>query len=364
MNLSEIISVFELAVPVAYQEDYDNSGLAIGDQNMEVTGILLCIDVTMEVLEEAMQLGVNLIISHHPVIFNPLKRITGNNYTEKIIISAIHNNIAIYCAHTNIDNIYSGVNQKICQKLDLENTKILDPLKNGLRKLVTFAPLAHADTVRQALFNAGAGTIGNYDACSFNSEGRGTFRALEGANPFAGEMGHLHIEAEVRIETIFPSVYKSRIIDALLKVHPYEEVAYDIYPVENIFELAGSGMIGELKVPMNEIEFLNKVKSIFGCSMLRHSRFLNKPVKKIAVCGGSGSFLIHRALSASADVFLTGDIKYHQFFDAGDHILIADIGHYESEQFTIEIFYDILIKNLPNFAVHFSSINTSPIYYL
>jgi dinuclear metal center YbgI/SA1388 family protein len=364
MKLKEIISVIESIAPIAYQEDYDNSGLTVGSSDMDISAALLCIDVTLAVIEEAMQIGANLIIAHHPVLFSPLKKITGKNYTERIILSAIRNNIAIYSAHTNLDNIFTGVNHKISQKLELQHVKLLAPLQNELKKLVTFVPLAHAEALRAVLFSAGAGHIGNYDTCSFNIEGKGSFRAQEGTKPFVGEIGKLHIEEEIRIETIFPAIYKAHIIETLLKNHPYEEVSYDIYPVENTYELAGSGMIGELKDPMNELEFLGNVKAIFGCKMLRYSNLLNKPVKKVAVCGGSGSFLIPRAISAGADLFLTGEIKYHQFFDAEDQIVIADMGHYESERFTIEIFYDILKKNLPNFAVHFSSINTSPIYYL
>lgn len=364
MRLSEIVSIFESAAPLAYQESYDNSGLATGEPEMEIHKAVLCIDITMAVLDEAIQCGANLIVSHHPVIFQPLKQLTGKSSTEQILIKAVRNNIAIYSAHTNLDNIYTGVNHKFCEKLGLEKFRVLIPVQQGLKKLVTFVPESHAEAVRSALFDAGAGNIGNYDSCSFNSPGQGSFRAGEGSNPFTGEIGKLHFEDEIRIETIFPSPVKSRVIRALLSAHPYEEVAYDIYNVEISNEQAGSGMIGELSATMNEIDFLRKVKNVFQCKVLRHSKLLNKPVKKIAVCGGSGAFLIPAVLSAGADVFITGEIKYHQFFEAEERIVVADIGHFESEQFTIEIFYDILKKNLPNFAVHFSSINTSPIYYL
>jgi dinuclear metal center YbgI/SA1388 family protein len=364
MKLKEIISVFESFAPLGYQEDYDNAGLTVGDPEMDVSGVLLCVDVTLEVLDEALHLGVNLIISHHPVLFSPLKQITGRNTTEKIIALSIRKDIALYCAHTNIDNVIQGVNHKICQKLDVRKPRILLPAANGLKKLVTFVPLDHAEKVRLALFNAGAGHIGNYDACSYNTEGVGTFRAQEGSNPFVGKIGELHTEKEIRIETVFPAIYKSRIIEALHLSHPYEEPAFDLFPLENDYHQAGSGMIGELDEAVDETVFLNKVKAAFACPVLRHSPLLNKKAKKVAVCGGSGSFLISRAISAGADVFITGEIKYHQFFSAENRIVVADIGHYESEQYTIEIFYDILIKNLPNFAIHFSSIKTSPIYYL
>jgi dinuclear metal center YbgI/SA1388 family protein len=364
MKLREIVSVFESFAPLAYQENYDNSGLAVGDPDMDVTATLLCVDVTIEVVEEAKNLGANLVISHHPVVFKPLSKLTGSNSVEKIILLAVRNNIALYSAHTNLDNVLYGVNHKICSKLGLAEPTILVPRQHALKKLVAFVPDQHADAVRNALFDAGAGHIGNYDTCSFNNNGFGTFRALEGANPYVGEVEELHRENETRIETIFPAANQKAVIQALLKSHPYEEPAFDIYPVDNSFQLAGSGMMGKLAKPINETDFLEHLKTFFKCRHLKHSRLLNKPISKIAVCGGSGSFLIPAARTAGADLFITGDVKYHEFFNAEDRILIADIGHYESEQFTIEIFYDILIKIIPNFAIHFSSINTNPIYYI
>jgi dinuclear metal center YbgI/SA1388 family protein len=362
--LSSIIHHIESVAPLAYQESYDNSGLVVGEPSDEITGALLCVDVTLAVIEEAFKEGLNLIISHHPVIFNPLKQLTGKNTTQKIILEAVRNRIAIYCAHTNMDNVDEGVNKMICNKLGLINTAILQPQKNILFKLVTYVPLSHADAVRNALFDAGAGQIGNYDMCSFNAEGKGTFRAGEGADPFSGEIGKLHFENEIKLETIFPLHSKNAVLKALIKAHPYEEVAYDIFALENSFNRVGSGMTGELPEPVSEAGILNHIKNIFSCQVIRHSRLLDKPVKKVAVCGGSGSFLIPAAIASGAQLFLTGEIKYHQFFDAEDKIVVADTGHYESEQFTIEIFYEILKKNLPTFAVRFSRINTSPIYYL
>jgi dinuclear metal center YbgI/SA1388 family protein len=363
MKLKEITGILESFIPLEYQEHYDNSGLAAGDPEMEVKSALLCIDVTLPVINEAIANGANLIISHHPVIFSPLKQLSGKNYTERILLKSIRNNIALYSAHTNLDNIWKGVNHKICEKLGLEDIKILLPQQNSLKKLVTFVPHSHADVVRNALFAAGAGHIGKYDSCSYNIEGQGSFRALEGSTPFAGEIGSLHYEQEIRLETIFQAPKKTAVLKALMQSHPYEEVAFDIYAVEQKYDQAGSGMIGTLGQPMNETDLFKKIKEVFGSSHLRHSKLLGNPLEKIAVCGGSGSFLIPHAISAGADLFLTGELKYHQFFDADNQIVLADIGHFESEKFTIEIFYDILRKNLPNFAVHFSTINTSPIYY-
>jgi len=363
MLIKEITSAIEEYAPVSFQESYDNSGLIIGNPEQETAGVLLAIDVTEDVIQEAINNQIKLIISHHPLIFNGLKKISGINYLDKAIILAIKNDIAIYAAHTNMDNVSGGVNNKICDLLGIQNPQILLPVKHKLQKLVTFVPSDHADIVRQALFDAGAGNIGNYDNCSFNVEGKGTFRGNDYTNPFVGEKGKLHVEKEVRIETAFPVHFQSKVLKALIQSHPYEEVAYDIYNLENDYSFAGAGMIGDLSEPVTEITFLTRVKEIFKTGCIRHTRLLNKKISKIAVCGGSGSFLVSEAIRKHADVFITADMKYHQFFDADNRILVMDIGHFESEQFTKNIFYDILVKKFPKFAVRFSEINTNPINY-
>ncbi len=331
---------------------------------MEVRAVLLCVDVTEDVIDEALSLNANLIVAHHPLIFSGLKKITGYTSTERIVIKAIKNDVAVYAAHTNLDSVTGGVNSKICEKLGLKKCRILAPATGELRKLVTFVPNDQAEKVRMAIFEAGAGKIGEYDQCSYNLEGHGTFRGSENTNPFVGEQGKLHFEEETRIETIFPVIYQTKVINALLKVHPYEEVAYDVYPLENNYEKVGIGMVGELDTPEEEDIFLAALKDIFKIPVIRHSVLLGKPIQRVAVCGGSGSFLIQKAISANADIFLTGDMKYHQFFEADNEIIIADIGHYESEQFTKEIFYDLLTKKFPKFAVHLSKIVSNPINYL
>ena len=364
MRIRDIVSSIEQIAPVSYQESYDNSGLIVGDYNQEVSGVVICLDVIESVVEEAIQLGANMIIAHHPIVFKGLKRFNGNNYVERTVMLAIKNDIAIYAAHTNIDSVRGGVSEKICDLIGLKNKKILSPVSEDLKKLVTFVPVDHADKVREALFIAGAGNIGNYDACSYTTEGIGTFRGGEDAKPFVGEKGEVHQEIEVRFETIFPKHLKGKIIGALLDHHPYEEVAYDIYALENNNSQAGLGMIGELEVAENSLDFLNRIKKIFRSGCVRHTDIVKKEVKKVAVCGGSGSFLLRKAMSAKADIFVTGDFKYHEFFDAEGKLIIADIGHYESEQFTRDIFYEIVTKKFPNFAVHISEINSNPINYL
>ena len=364
MKIRDIISSIESFAPLAFQEDYDNAGLIVGDQEQEAKGALITVDVTEEIIDEAINKKINLIIAHHPIIFVGLKKITGKNYIERIIIKALKNNIAIYAAHTNLDNIQGGVNSKIAEKLNLQNTRILSPLNNHLMKLVYFVPVNEAEQTRKAVFDAGAGYIGNYDMCSYNIEGKGSFRAGEGTNPFVGKRNEIHYEDEIRIETIFPRHLKHKIINALIEAHPYEEVAYDIYPLDNKFNKVGAGIIGELAKEIPEIEFLEQVKKIFKAQCIRHTQLFNKPVRKIAVCGGSGSFLLHEAIKQSADVFISADFKYHQFFDAEDKIIIADIGHFESEQVTKELFYELLIKKFPKFAVYLTEINSNPINYL
>lgn len=364
MKIKDILQTIESLAPPALQESYDNSGLLTGNGENEATGALLSLDCTEEVLDEAIRNKCNLLISHHPVIFGKgLMRLNGNNYVERIVIKAIRNDISLYAVHTNLDNVGEGVNKKIAEKLGLQNTRVLSPMKKALLKLVTFAPVLHAESVRQAIFSAGAGFIGDYSDCSFNVAGTGTFKAGEGTSPFSGERGKLHMEQEIRIETILPFHRKNEVIAALLSSHPYEEVAYDIYELNNLNPNEGAGLIGDLEKEMNEKSFLQMLKTNMKTGPIRHTKMLGRPIKSVAVCGGAGSFLLDHAIASGADIFVTGDFKYHQFFDADGKILIADIGHYESEQFTPELLKDLLNKNFPTFATRLSETNTNPINY-
>jgi dinuclear metal center YbgI/SA1388 family protein len=364
LKIKDIIAPIEQMAPPSYQESYDNAGLIVGEYNSEVKGVLICLDVIESVIDEAIEKGANLIIAHHPIVFKGLKRFNGSNYVEKTVIKAIQNNIAIYAAHTNIDSVQGGVSDRICDLIGVKKKKILSPVSDDLKKLVTFVPESHAEKVREAIFQAGAGCIGNYDSCSYNTRGEGTFRGGKDSTPFVGEKGQVHYEQEVRIETIFPKHIKGKVIGALLSAHPYEEVAYDIYALENQNPQVGLGMIGELDEAENSLEFLKRLKKIFKTGCIRYTDITKKEIKRVAVCGGSGSFLLRNAIGAKADVFVTGDFKYHEFFDAEGKIIIADIGHFESEQFTRDIFYEIVTKKFPNFAVHISEINSNPINYL
>lgn len=363
MLISEILEYLDQSASFSLQEDYDNSGLIIGAPSDHVKKGLISIDITEDTIEEAIRNNCNLIISHHPMIFSGLKKIGTKTETERMITKAIKNDIAIVALHTNLDNHSRGVNYTLCGKLGIQNPTILRPLPDRLLKLVTFCPDKHADKLKNALFSSGAGNIGNYDSCSFSSTGEGSFRALDGANPFVGQPNKLHFEKEQRIEVVFPVYLEKKLIATLLSHHPYEEVAYDLYPLKNTDPTTGAGMIGFLQEPVNALDFLTKVKSVLNLGCIRHTS-ANKPIQKIAICGGSGSFLIHDAIAAKADAFLTGDIKYHDFFIPQNNMLLADIGHYESEQFTKELIFTLLNKKFPTFALRISESNTNPVNYL
>ncbi len=364
MQLKALTTFLETLAPLAYQESYDNSGLITGDSSREVTAALVCLDSTEEIIDEAIKRKCNLVIAHHPIVFSGLKKLTGRNYIERTVIKAIRNDIAIYAIHTNLDNVYQGVNAKICQKLGLKNPRILSPKKNLFRKLVTYAPTAHAEKVRQAMCDAGAGNIGKYDQCSFNNTGIGTFRAGPDAKPFSGKVGELHREEETRIEVFFEAIREKAILAALMSSSPYEETAYDVYVLENEHSQVGSGMVGELESPLDEKDFLNLLKTTFHTRGLRHTRLTGKKISRVSVCGGSGSFLLNDAIASDSDAFVTADYKYHQFFDADGKILLADVGHYESEQFTKELIFEVIREKFPTFAIHLSEINTNPVNYL
>lgn len=364
MKIKEIVNALEIFAPLPLQDGFDNAGLQIGLTDAEATGALLCLDVTEAVVDEAITLGYNLIVSHHPLIFKGYKSITGRDYVERCILKAIKNDIVIFSMHTNLDNAPQGVNFKIAEIIGLKNLRILEPKANQLLKLVTFIPEAQADEVRNALFAAGCGCIGNYDSCSYNLEGKGTFRAQPGTHPFCGEIGELHTEHEVRIETVLPAYLQGKVQKALIEAHPYEEPAYDFYPLQNEWAQAGSGLVGELEEPETETDFLRRVKKLFEVGCVKHSRMTGRLIQKVALCGGAGAFLLPKAVGAHADVFLTGEVKYHDYFSYENDILIAEIGHYESEQYTKDLLYSIIREKFPTLDVQLTRVNTNPIKYL
>ena len=364
MKIKEIISVLEKMAPLAYAEDFDNVGLLVGNHDNDCTGVLVCHDALENVIEEAIAKKCNFIVCFHPILFSGLKKITGKNYVERSILKAIKNDIAIYAVHTALDNHQNGVNKIFCDALGLINTKVLIPKESFIQKLVTYTVPENADLVRNALFEVGAGSIGNYDNCSFNSEGTFTFQGNENSNPVIGERGKLHTGTEIKIEVTFEKHLQGKILKALFSSHIYEEVAYEIYNLENSHQNIGLGMIGELETEMQEKDFLIFVKEKMKAEGIRHSEFLGRPIKKVAVLGGSGSFAIKKAIQAGADAFLTADLKYHQFYEAENQLLLADIGHYESERYTKNYIVEYLTKKIPNFAIILSQENTNPVKYI
>jgi len=364
MQIKDIIEEIERFAPLNYQESYDNCGLQVGNPEWQTNKVLLSLDCTEEIVEEAIALECNFIIVHHPLLFKGLKSITGKNYVERTILKAIQNNIAIYAAHTNMDNVLGGVNNKIADKLNLINRKILQPTHGNLFKLHTYIPIQDFEKVRDALFFAGAGNIGNYSECGFSWEGDGTFKPKENTNPYIGDPGGKREEVkEKKLEIILPKFLKNKILSTLFSVHPYEEVAYGFVQLENENQTIGAGMIGDLKMPTDTLDFLKTIKTNMQTDCIRYTKIHKKTIQKVAVCGGSGSFLLPHAIRQKADIFITGDFKYHEFFDAENKIIIADIGHYESEQFTIEIFSEIIKNKFRNFATLFTKHKTNPINY-
>ena len=364
MTVQDVINQLQELAPLNYAEDFDNVGLLVGDKNQKVSGILVTLDTLEAVVDEAIENNCNLIVSFHPIIFKGLKKLTGKTYVERVVIKAIKHNVAIIAKHTALDNAFQGVNSIICDQLQLKNKKILIPQQGTLKKLQTYVPKDHAESLRSALFEAGAGNIGNYDSCSFNLQGTGTYRGNQDANPSYGEAGKLHKENETLISVVFQKHNQSKIVSALINKHPYEEVAYEITTLDNTNQYIGMGMIGELETEMNAEECLNYVKHKMNTAHIRHSKLIDRPIKKIAVLGGSGSFAISAAKAAGADLFVTADLKYHDFFIAENDIVLADIGHYESEQFTKSFLVDYLSKKITNFAVVLSKTNTNPVKYL
>ena len=364
MKINEITEYLESLAPLYLQEDYDNSGLITGNKSWNVSNVLVCLDCTEEVVDEAVAKSCNLIVAHHPIVFNGLKSIVGKNYVERTIIKAIKNDIAIYAIHTNLDNIKDGVNAVIAKKIGLENTKILRSKKDIIKKLSFYCPVSDAQRLKGLLWEAGAGNIGNYSHCSFSTIGQGTFMGNDDSKPSLGQKNVLHTEKEEKIEMILPSYLQNRILDTLFSEHPYEEVAYEIHLLDNVNQNIGSGLYGKLKTPMKTNDFLRHLKKLMQTDCIRYTELHKEHIETVAVCGGSGSFLLDDAKRVKADIFITADFKYHEFFDAENDIIIADIGHYESEQFTKELLSEILNEKFTKFATHLSSINTNPINYM
>lgn len=362
-KIKDITDLLESIAPRAYQEDYDNAGLITGDVNQEVSGILCTLDCVESIVEEAIAKNCNLIVAHHPIVFRGIKKLNGKNYVERTIIKAIKNDIAIYAIHTNLDNVQTGVNKKIADKIGLKNTQILLPKAATLSKLEVFIPVANTDHVLEAMHKAGAGNIGNYSNCSFRVLGTGIFKPNDMANPTIGSSNQQESVEENKVEVIFPSHLEGRIISAMKNAHPYEEVAFYLQSLKNTNQEVGSGMIGELETAMNEQDFLSHLKHSMNLNTIKYTPVNGKSIKKVAVCGGAGSFLLPIAKGAGADAFVTSDFKYHEFFDAEGKLMIADIGHYESEVYTKELLSAFISEKFANIATYLSEVDTNPVKY-
>lgn len=363
MELRDLISYLETLAPLPYQESYDNAGLIVGTPDMEIKGAIVSLDCTEAVLDEAVARGANLVISHHPIIFKGLKRFNEGHYVERVVAKAIRSDIALYAIHTNLDNVPDGVNGMICNRLGLNAPVLLSPKSGILEQLAVYVPRAHAEALKDGLFQAGAGDISRYSECSFSLEGTGTFKPNAGSKPFVGTQGYRQNEPEMRIEVIYPKERRSKVMQAMFRHHPYEEVAYNIYALENRYQEVGSGMVGDLQEAMPALQFMAYLKDRMQLQVIRHTDLPDKPIHRVAVCGGAGSFLLPQAIAAGADIFITSDFKYHEFFEADAKIVIADIGHFESEQFTQELLLDKIQKKFANFAIRLTEENTNPIKY-
>ncbi len=362
-KIKEVTNFLQTYAPLALQEEYDNAGLIVGDSNEDITGVLVCLDCIESVVDEAIQLKANLIVAHHPIVFKGLKKFNGSNYVERTIIKAIKNNIAIYAIHTNLDNVNNGVNKVIADRLGLQNCSILAPKPQTLKKITFFVPASHVDQVCESMYGIGAGNIGNYRNCSFKVDGKGSFMPKEMANPYSGKIGEVAVEDETRVEMMFPTYLQSKVVAAMKQHHPYEEVAYYITDLQNENQEIGAGMIGNLEKPMKTIHFFDFLKEKMELNVLKHTSFAKENISRVAVCGGSGSFLTRQAIMKQADVYITSDIKYHEFFDAESKIILVDIGHYESEKYTNELLFSLISNKFSNFALHCTKVNTNPITF-
>ncbi len=363
MKLKEVVQNIEEVFQMSLAESYDNVGLLCGNPDRDVAGILVAHDALEIVVDEAIEKNLNLIVCFHPIIFSGLKTLTGKNYVEKSILKAIENKIAIFAIHTAFDNDGLGVNFGICEKLELINQQILMPKQEQLLQLSVHVPRENAVELKDALFSAGAGNVGNYDECSFTISGEGSFRPLEGANPYSGSLNEREIADEVLISVIAEKFKLNKIVAAMKSAHPYEEVAYQIVELKNENHHVGLGRFGDLETEMEAEEFLKMVKGKFGLNVIRHSNILDKKIKRVGVLGGSGASGIAAAKRAKCDAYLTGDLKYHDFFQAENEMLLCDIGHFESEQFVVHQIFDILSEKFPKFAISKSVEKTNPVNY-
>jgi dinuclear metal center YbgI/SA1388 family protein len=362
-TVKDLIRHLNLWAPLSLQESYDNGGLIAGDADQVITGVLCCLDCTEQIIEEAIERKCNVVLAHHPIVFSGLKKLTGRTYVERTIIYAIKHDIAIIAWHTALDNVSNGVNGKIGDVLGIKQRRILQPKENGIFKLVVYVPHETKVDMEQALFAAGAGHIGNYQECSFTSAGEGSFKPMPGSNPTEGQIGERSFVSETKIEVVVPEGNRGNVHQAMIHAHPYEEVAHEWIRLSNERTDIGSGMVGDLDRPIDVQSWMKHVKDKMGVAVIRHTALVHTEISKVAWCGGSGDFLLERAIAAGAQVLITSDFKYHRFFDHENKIIVMDIGHYESESCVIDLLSDWLTENFTTFAIHKTWIVTNPVQY-
>lgn len=364
-----IMDAMDELAPRHLAESWDNVGLLVGNPAQTINKILITLDVTKAVVEQAIIDGVDLIISHHPLIFKSITTVRTDLPQGQILSSLLKSNIGVYAAHTNLDIAIGGVNDVLADALDLCGVQPLAlSSTEKLCKLVVFVPQTHVETVEEAIMAAGAGHIGNYSHCSFKTDGIGTFLPLESSNPFKGNINQLERLKESRLETIMPEKISKSVIKAMLKAHPYEEVAYDIYQLMNSGPKMGLGRIGKLVTPMLLVDFANQVKAALGISSVNVVGSCTRLVKKVAVCGGAGASLLHKAAFAGADVLVTGDVKYHEGQEAAAiGMAMIDAGHFATEQpilSHVEKFLGICAeKGKWSIDIKVDTINKDPFHY-
>ncbi len=370
MTCNQIFNFIESWAPKGAAWQKDNPGLQAGDPNSQVENIFLCLELTKEAFDEAVKRKCNFIFTHHPLIFQPLKKLNLQTDKTSILLSGlIKNNITLYSAHTNLDFTKGGVSFQLAEKLGLQNLRFIDKLENSLYKLSVFVPEKNAAALSEALFAEGAGVIGEYKKCSFRSQGRGTFEGSENSNPAVGKAGRFEETDEVKIEFTLESWKLDKVLTALVKNHPYEEPAYDVYPTLTGNTNYGYGAVGELPEEMEEENFLTHVCDSLNAPGLRYASGKNGKVKTVAVCGGSGSDLLYKAMGIKADALITADVKYHTFQDAEGKILLADAGHYETEVIVLDevkrrIENYLVGQNKSDIKVYTYGGSTSPVKFL
>jgi dinuclear metal center YbgI/SA1388 family protein len=365
-TIRDIADALEQWAPPGSAQSYDNVGLQVGDASRSVERAVLALDCTPAVVEEAERQGAELIITHHPLLFQPLSAVTTDDYESAVALRLAEAGIALYSAHTNLDAAPGGVSFALAKRLGLTDVGFLDGFDETLYKLATFVPADHFDAVRSALADAGAGRIGDYEACAFAHEGTGFFRPGDAANPHIGTAGgDLESADEVKLEVEVARWDLGGVLGALQDAHPYEEVAYDVYPVQQKNSRAGLGAVGRLASPESLSDFLGRVADRLDAGSLRYAGPDEATVERVAVCGGAGSDFVGQALAAGADAYVTADVKYHEFFEAlgpdgVPQLAFIDAGHYETEALTEALLRDWLADRFNDVDWQRTGVRTSP----